>query len=1188
MKNIEPTYLRFVHDSLSQGTLNAENSASLPHGFIGLYEQEFSQNIPLHQRQSLLQLLAIWALFKGPVSAKMAADIVKTEEERMKKLINSFSSWFNSPETGKYQLYHERLRVYLLQKLSDRELENLNNAIVNISMISSDDLYEEINIYKFQFIGYHLLIEASINKSFDNFINTCLNPNFITDQIVISKAFIWSKKLMTEAIKLASYYQREDVIFDISKSLVLLNEKEKESLGQIFTLINESEDELLLSMLNSILDGTKENFATSYVLHIISLTYIFKFNNKEKIEERIPLFTNNIKNNFPEEKSVVNHSHLIPESITINLLVNLHRIGIDSNFIIEKCTIFNFSTKNLISFNLNELQFFHQCIKKHLPDEQLDFLSIVVAPSFSTKIREFFTKEIDLVVQQMLTNVSESFRWIDISSKLPEIYIQHTNDRGLINDLCEHYLALKLNTLPLSEYQSKFKFDSDSDLISLLPFPNAKSLSIIFSFSDLKKIVNKLSEFYQEGDETKNEINELIKTSLKEIINCLVNFFNVNFSELDNVLEKTEYKNEIHFYSRLFRNNLMSVKNKQWCQNLLKILISDKSNSDEKLNEKTDFIQLRCNLLINEYCKENIEEDEFINEIVYSTQEIEENEKSTGYNWSVIQIIEKIWYSKVKSRVIFKILEQIKNPNNINYLVKFFSHHFFKNSDFEHFNKLSTILSGFHLPSFYHPLSFELSIEQISFLLTNMELFSFDNDQDKFENYKLCVNLLSKKEVSPELEIKLVSLIKKQIDSFSDFGYKYLAIKCYAEEQSLNVFELFDLFYNDGFKALKFDSDEINLFNLAYKLPPYENFKLRRNKKKVALHVIKTNEVEYFLSNKIAVDNLFSEEELIDYCKSLINDSNKAIFMNLIDTFKDTFNQLAYKNELVYFLSNNSIDSSQIKFNNENDRKSISIAIKAIESLSQNNAIVELNKCIKEIELIEDDIDLETGEFIDGSEEKVKSLYFIINSLWKLGEKKLAREQFEIARKNYDQMEFELEKKNWKNKLDYLALLILGKKQMVSYMKDNLIQNNTFSRTMIDHVFKNNLKEMINWLFSKQKIQRVFMKSMVNSYLSYNTIEDAFLFSKSIQNESHTKSWLAALNEKIQDISMISGNRIDFKNFNIIYQSSENIKNLNVILRYGLYIDVKNGLTSDVMLNKYSNYINNEELNLINKIIFNA
>ena len=115
MPNIEPTYLRFVHDSLSQGTLNAENSASLPHGFIGLYEQEFSQNIPLDKRQSLLHLLAIWALFKGPVSAKMAADIVKTEEERMKKLINSFSSWFNSPETGKYQLYHERLRVYLLQ-----------------------------------------------------------------------------------------------------------------------------------------------------------------------------------------------------------------------------------------------------------------------------------------------------------------------------------------------------------------------------------------------------------------------------------------------------------------------------------------------------------------------------------------------------------------------------------------------------------------------------------------------------------------------------------------------------------------------------------------------------------------------------------------------------------------------------------------------------------------------------------------------------------------------------------------------------------------------------------------------------------------------------------------------------------------------------------------------------------------
>lgn len=33
---LEPTYLRYVYDALNKGSLNSENSAALPRGFIGL------------------------------------------------------------------------------------------------------------------------------------------------------------------------------------------------------------------------------------------------------------------------------------------------------------------------------------------------------------------------------------------------------------------------------------------------------------------------------------------------------------------------------------------------------------------------------------------------------------------------------------------------------------------------------------------------------------------------------------------------------------------------------------------------------------------------------------------------------------------------------------------------------------------------------------------------------------------------------------------------------------------------------------------------------------------------------------------------------------------------------------------------------------------------------------------------
>ena len=47
--NLEPTYLRYVYDSLNKGSLNAENAAALPQGFIGLYEEEFEHSISVNE-----------------------------------------------------------------------------------------------------------------------------------------------------------------------------------------------------------------------------------------------------------------------------------------------------------------------------------------------------------------------------------------------------------------------------------------------------------------------------------------------------------------------------------------------------------------------------------------------------------------------------------------------------------------------------------------------------------------------------------------------------------------------------------------------------------------------------------------------------------------------------------------------------------------------------------------------------------------------------------------------------------------------------------------------------------------------------------------------------------------------------------------------------------------------------------
>ena len=131
MNLIEPTYLRYVHDSLDKGSLNSENAAALPYGFIGLYEEAFQSNIPISKRQSTLKRLAIWALFKGGVSTYLASEVLNESQEDTKSLIDNFSSWFNTTDSNKYILYHDRLRTYLIQKLSSHELQELNEQIIS-------------------------------------------------------------------------------------------------------------------------------------------------------------------------------------------------------------------------------------------------------------------------------------------------------------------------------------------------------------------------------------------------------------------------------------------------------------------------------------------------------------------------------------------------------------------------------------------------------------------------------------------------------------------------------------------------------------------------------------------------------------------------------------------------------------------------------------------------------------------------------------------------------------------------------------------------------------------------------------------------------------------------------------------------------------------------------------------------
>ncbi len=106
MPHLEPTYLRYIYDGLIKGSIHPENAAELPDGLIGMYEEAFDERTSVFERQKLLQRFAIWALLKKEVSAAFVAEILGETEDDIQEFISTYSAWFSSPESGKYQLYH--------------------------------------------------------------------------------------------------------------------------------------------------------------------------------------------------------------------------------------------------------------------------------------------------------------------------------------------------------------------------------------------------------------------------------------------------------------------------------------------------------------------------------------------------------------------------------------------------------------------------------------------------------------------------------------------------------------------------------------------------------------------------------------------------------------------------------------------------------------------------------------------------------------------------------------------------------------------------------------------------------------------------------------------------------------------------------------------------------------------------
>lgn len=1234
MPHLEPTYLRYVYDSLNKGTLNAENAAALPQGFIGIYEQEFAQKTPVSERKTVLNQLALWALFKGPVSANMAAAILELEEEQMKDLVDNYSSWFNSPENEMYQLYHERLRVYLLQKLKSAEIELLNSKIINILKKALErKTADNLNLYGLQFLGYHQLIETALNKSFEDFIYTCLDNKFIDRQIDISKAFNWSKDPIKEALKLAAFNEDKDIVFELSKSLVNLKTKEKEGLVEIQNLLDVGDDDLVIKRLNSILDGTKENYATSYVFQILSIACLMDKYSSNSIEKRVRLFIDNIENNIPNDQKIVDQLLLIPEVITIKLLVELKNNGIEPDFIVKRCSSINFSTRNFSTFNLKELKYIHELVKNYFKDDEINFLVCSANSAINkNKNADYFFKniEVKLEKERKQEKFEEEFHFTDSSynyygyDQIPEEIIEKTKNRRIINYCCENYLSHGTNKYSKKLYKEKFKIKEKDDLKNLFPFPEIQ-LNVLFGLDEIEGISKILTNNYEQKDDLANRYNKNLQ---KRIITCLVNDYGYNLNQLKTILDKYKLTEDLSTYTSIINPyksidinwgrtfGLSSRKiifpklnqsNINFIRNILKkVNRKDKLEWGHQHSILNENIELDCYLNVCSFLLNKNEDEEKLNNILLSNLRlIEENDKESqkkigNRNFETFHIIQFLFFRGFNLKLVLELIKSSKfygsSIDLYRYLIRYY---FIENNlkkatqilellnDLENKTKCSILTDDFL--DFFQAKNVKIKFEKghYDFLNKLLELKKLDSESEKFNQFKLIVLMsINAKGQEPSELLNFDKLVIEKLSEFNTSLWKYLAIKYYSEESDKDIIQLLSLYQDYGLTNIKLKSDDLNSFRLQYNLPDFKTLSSKTMKKKVALHCIKNNLSDYFVSNELHKERLFSDNDLIKFTSTYLNQNNIDIFNCLIDSIVDKYSQLAFKNELYYLINSKSLKTSKISFEYDEERVSIDMAIKAIKCIGDENSLEILNECIAELDNIEDDeVDLETFEVIDGNEEKVKSLYFIITNLWKIGEKKRARKQLKSAFDFYNKMEYETEKETWIKKLDYLAITILTKKDLEKYLKGKIETLESLTVDIIDSILKNNFSNILHEIFTKDHIDRSAMRNMVNAYVKHHSLEKAFSFVKQIQNPVHANAWGNIVVEKVYSIGNNFDGSVAFDKYDLVYNSVESTNALEQMLKYQLFSDVKANCSIKLITSKYDGYVTESEVaQLIKKI----
>ena len=343
MPHLEPTYLRYIYDGLVKGSIHPENAAELPEGLIGLYEEAFDERTSVVERQKLLQRFAICALLKKEVSAAFVAEVLRETEDEIQDFISTYSAWFNSPESGKYQLYHERLKVYLLQKLSDGEVHVLHEKlIVRLEKAIEEQQADEFEWYGLEFLAGHLGVSAMLNRDGQKLLNLAYFQIQWQRQLKISKGYNWTKNGLKAVMTWASKYNDDEVI-ECGLQMVDLHHQEQNAAPQIVALVAEGDFDAALKRIEQFGGNDEKGLQRKFILYMLCLMELTLLDSKDKPfrKEGIEKLLKHLDEQLPMDYSVLTWNSFFPSYLIFQMACEAYELGIEFDSVFKRTEEFD-------------------------------------------------------------------------------------------------------------------------------------------------------------------------------------------------------------------------------------------------------------------------------------------------------------------------------------------------------------------------------------------------------------------------------------------------------------------------------------------------------------------------------------------------------------------------------------------------------------------------------------------------------------------------------------------------------------------------------------------------------------------------------------------------------------------------------------------------------------------------------